>query len=598
MTQHMKIFRRIIFLALLSSLWMIFEGCPHNEGAYLPNARPIARLSNVPPQSDTVVTTSPQFTLYWVGDDPDGYVVGFRYRWTINNLQEPGVWEDYRILLNIMVQKYALMAVTKDPTAVPAVYKYFATLPPTGLDTASISHLKRGDSITVAGVKVYASNSDSILIPGTTQRDSNRFPFHVNPTSGTFIFESPDSVNLHTFAIEAIDNLGATSAVPAEVSFETPSAEAPDTKIDILPDTSLVILHKNDAFTGLEFDYHSVDPNSSYNTYQWAVDREFYAPDSVPWSTFQPYQTVKIAAESFHDPYATSHTFSVRAKNLFGVIDPTPAETTFYTFYPSFARPGYLQRILLINNSLDSASLGPQSPTRAMIESFYENILNDLGKSGKFDVWESGSAPPIGIGFPGASTLQAYSFVILVADRGNATGGMEPLLDPGRESGLIQYCNTGGNAMFIGWGIRSSTAIQVTDAFYRNLIHVDQSSVFHVGIANLLIRIPATEIIMGAQGQLGYPDIVWDSTKLYPSWSGGIPGQLLTFPTGFGETIYKTLDSNTGSPYHLESIGVRYIGPGFFNSIFLPFPLYFAQQPVAEQFMRKAFTDVGELNRP
>jgi len=598
MNLHMKILAPVLTLMLFCGVWLSIDGCNHNPGAYLPNARPIARLSNVPPKTDTVVTPSPQFTLYWVGDDPDGYVVGFRYRWTINNLTNPGLWEDYRILLNIMVQKYALMAVTKDPTAVPAVYRYFATLPPTGLDTASIGHLKRGDSILVAGVKVYASNSDSILVPGTTQRDSNRFPNHINPTSGTFIFESPDSINLHTFAIEAIDNLGAVSATPAEVSFETPSAEAPDTRLDIAPDTALAIMSLTDAFTGLEFDYHSVDPNSSYNTYQWAVDRELYPPDSVRWSEFQPYQSVRIAAGTFRNPLALSHTFSVRAKNLFGVVDPTPAETTFYTYYPLFAQPGYHQRILLINNSFDSASLGVETPDRPMVENFYQTILTDLGKSGRVDVWESSPDPPVGIGFPGASTLQAYSLVILVADRGNSSGSMIPLLGASRENSLSQYCDVGGNAMFVGWGLRSSTAIQVTDVFYRNLIHVDQSSVFHVGPQNFLIRIPSSEIFLGAQGQLGYPDIAWDSTKLYPSWRGGVPGQLLTFPTGFGETIYKMLDSNTASVYHLQSIGVRYIGPGFFNSFFIPFPLYYAKQPIAEQFFRQALSDMNELNRP
>jgi hypothetical protein len=67
-----------LFVAIAAMSW---DCEPKEPGTQYPNEKPVTRLSNVPPPDDTTRTTSPRVSLNWVGDDPDGYVVGFRYRW-------------------------------------------------------------------------------------------------------------------------------------------------------------------------------------------------------------------------------------------------------------------------------------------------------------------------------------------------------------------------------------------------------------------------------------------------------------------------------------------------------------------------------------
>ena len=77
------------------SLWliMVLTGfavatwtCKYPTGPQNPNTPPHTRLANVP-ANDTIAryiqrNAFPELQLDWVGDDPDGYVIGFQYRWT------------------------------------------------------------------------------------------------------------------------------------------------------------------------------------------------------------------------------------------------------------------------------------------------------------------------------------------------------------------------------------------------------------------------------------------------------------------------------------------------------------------------------------
>jgi hypothetical protein len=592
MTPQLRIVSRRIGLPILFALGIFASWtCTHDEGALLKNVPPIARLSNVPPPEDTINTTNPRLALSWVGDDADGYVVGFRYRWSVNSLRDPNLYRTYKIILNIIIQKFALMANTENVALIPGVYKYFATLPPEGLDIATVRILARGDSIDVAGVKVYASNSDSVRLPSTGIRVANNYPIHVNPNGGTFIFDSADSVNLHTFEIEAIDNLGALSTIPSRVSFTTPKVEPPQTFAQGgTPDTSFVLMKKTDTFLGIPCSYQGIDPNSRTIDYQWVVDLDQWPADSIPWSDFTPSQTVFVAGENFPNPYASEHTFYVRARNEFNSVDPTPATITFHTIYPDFMRPGYQQRILMINTAFDSANATAWHPTRTLINDYYTSMLNVLGKNGKVDIWNAGDDPPpaVNVGFPYRLDFTKYSLVIVTADHANFNGQWKPNLNVGRTNKLMEYCNVGGRLLITGWAPRAPGNIADANAnFYRSVIHVDPD-----------VRSPVLQPdFMGARGVLGYPDIVWDTTKMNPDWFGGLPGHWITQPVGFGEIIYKFDARNDLSPLENRPIGVRYIGVTF-NCVFLGFPLYFVEPQIAQEVLRIAMSDIGELNRP
>src|ERR1700690_2305487 len=235
MTLHRGCFfqKKSLLFTVILVIGVFVAGCKQNPGAFTPNAKPLIFLSNVPPDSSNGKKyvdslSGPYLSLSWWANDPDGFVVGYRYRGTGNENLNKNNYHSYTMLLNILVdQKYALIAVTQNPALIPPVYHYFATLTNDQLDAVSLAHLRRGASILVAGVEVFASNSDSAVLPGLAIRDSNRTPVHTNPTSGAFFFESDSAVNLHTFSIEAIDNVGALSAVPAQVSFTTGKLQAP-----------------------------------------------------------------------------------------------------------------------------------------------------------------------------------------------------------------------------------------------------------------------------------------------------------------------------------------------------------------------------------
>ncbi|MGA2625261.1 MAG: hypothetical protein ABSF91_15510 [Bacteroidota bacterium] len=310
-------------------------------GGFLPDIPPITRLANLPPGSLQPILTSsnPRLTLYWVGDDPDGYVVGFKYRWTypINGVIHERPWST---ILNIGVVKsgaenFALMLDTTNYTRwlgpgayngqtseryAPAAYKYFATLPPEGLDSSIANALDRGDTLPMQGFRLFASNPANVA-----------FPIHVNPNSGTFIFDSQDSLNNHTFEIEAIDNLGVVGA-PAKLSFNTLRVTIPRTQVNAIrydgnltqPGDSLLVIDKfTDTFNGIEIDYKGIDPNSRTLQYSWNVDSVKNPDGTLIWSDWTAADSAFVNASDF-DParkYETEHVFSVRCRNEFGAID-------------------------------------------------------------------------------------------------------------------------------------------------------------------------------------------------------------------------------------------------------------------------------------
>ncbi|HYQ86527.1 MAG TPA: hypothetical protein VES59_04725 [Bacteroidota bacterium] len=547
------------------------------KGKYLvpTNIPPITRLSNVPPPDSFIIAKNPLLTLYWVGDDPDGYVVAFRYRWNFRlNAASPFQYKPWSRVLNIIVSKFALMT-DADESNITNVYKYFATLPPEGLSPDSANRLDSAKTLIIAGSHVWASNPKII-----------HFPVHVNPNSGTFIFDSQDSLNPHTFEVSAIDNAGAAGP-PATVSFGTPRVSPPHTQITSSPtDTQLVIDRKSSTFQGIEFDFQGFDPNSRTVDYQWVVDRDLWPPDSIPWSPFTPATFARATAANFRDPYAVTHRFYVRARNEFGSIDTIGADTSFYTLYPPFLRPGYQHRILLLNNSYDWGAGGTAAhPSRAMLDAYYRALFDSAGQNGKydlFDVVDVNNGPHI---FPGLGALGQYSVIVFIGD---VTGD---ITDPEwhhsflgtRENMVHSYLNVGGKLIITAWNF--PFPLNAGPEYTRQIGHLE---VFRPD--------QVKGNFIGARGDKGYPDAVVDTAKLdTASWGQGLMSLWPGRPYGFGEIIYR-YDARNNSFFENLAIGVRYLGTTF-NVVYLGFPLYYIQQPVPTAIVRKALDDIGELNR-
>jgi hypothetical protein len=572
-----SIFRVFIFLLLCISVISSWDcSNPKDKGELYPNVPPRTRLSNVPPPEDTTVIASPRLTLNWIGDDPDGYVAGFRYRWNylLDNQQQ---YRKHKIVLNLIVEKFALMIDTDDPTKVPPIYKHFVNLIGNdGLPKADKDSLARGDTISVFGIKVYASNPDSIRLQ-TGNRVRYSFPIHTNPNSGTFIFESPDIENLHTFEISAIDNLGVLSLSPAEVSFVTPQVQAPHTRISGAPaSTVLVRMDRTPTFNGIRFDFKGIDPNTRTMDYRWVVDKEKWLADSgkIPWSQFTTNEFAYVTASDFPDPYDSVHTFYAQARNEFGAIDTVgliynesgvlvdSAWRTFRTIYPEFLKSGN-ERILIINNSADRLIGSAAYPYYWTVDSFYHNVLNGLGKHDSIiDNYRMRQYE-----FPSLGEVGKYSLVIFVCDVLNESFQHNTAITGQIQSILRDYCYIGGDLIMGGWNVSMPFNMPRDQEFFQRVIHVASSSPGR-----------ATDTLSSVIGQLGYPNLTIDLSKADVPWQGGMYWVPLNLPDGFGEIIHK-FDGKYNTPQMENgSISIRYRGITF-NSCYIGVPLYYMERP-------------------
>lgn len=570
-----------------------FFGCTECDecGAVLPNRMPETRLSNVPPPG--TISTSPLVTLSWLGDDADGYVVAYRYRWSFRlSPADPFEYKPYTYILNIMSGGLA-MIIEGDETDAPKVYKFFSTLPPEGLDTTRLNALARGDTIEIEGVRLYASNPDD-----------ERYPTHESPSKGTFIFDSQDILNPHTFEVSAIDNLGAVDSTPATVDFSTPKVPPPNSIVAVGPtDTVLVLNEFTDTFEGIYFEFQGFDPNSRTIEYSWVIDKDQWGSAPVPWSEFSLNPGVRVKASDFPDPYAVNHTIYVRARNEFGSIDtlgyftrPVNVGTdsarldTFYarrnfqTIYPSFAIPGTPQRILIINNSFDWDTLAvlPHKPAWSTLIQYYRDLYDGLGLAGKYDIINVGATPD----FPGRGVLGQYSLVHFVGDITNDFNRYASF-SSGNQQKIKDYCYVGGKFLMNGWNTTRADNLPPSTEFWNYILHIlnQQPAIGPEYVGSVHQTIPDA---------VQYPDAPLDQAKLDTAWHGAMPAFYVYQAYGFGEIIYR-YDSKSNI-FFLEGVplGIRYIGLTY-DVIFLGFPLYYTEQPAAMEILRKALQDLNHL---
>lgn len=584
-------------ILLLSAIFMLSWSCsnPGDTGKNYANQPPRTRLSNVPPTDRVTLQKSPIVTLSWIGDDADGFITGFMYRWnyTLDNQQ---LYRKYSIVLNIEVQEFTLMLETEDPAKVPAIYKYFANLVSNdGLSDDDENALIRGDTIVALGTRVYASNPDSILLQtGSRVRYSEELWVHKNPRTGKFIFESPDEENFHTFEIMAIDNNGARSPAPATVSFITPQVQAPRARITGGPERNkwvLVRKGKTPTFPGLRFDYKGVDPNTRTMDYRWVVDKDKWMDSlgSVPWSEFTTNEFVYVTADDFPDPYDSLHTFLVQARNEFGVIDTVglilddfgnvidSSYRTFKTIYPDFLRYG-TERILLINDSFDPLIGTPTYPYYWDVDSFYHSILHGLGQSDDIiDNFRMGRDI-----FPTLGEIGKYSLVIFFADATGPTNfsrAPNVTVDTKYEQILKDYCYMGGDLIMSSWNLSGGFYMVKDGEFFDRVIHVASNSPGR-----------ADDLYIGARGQLGYPDLKIDTLKADSSWRYGMDFVPVNIPEGFGEIIHK-YDAKYDFPtMENASLSVRYRGITF-NSAYFGMPLYYMERPAVDSTIAHVLYD-------
>jgi hypothetical protein len=551
------------------------------------------------------LSRSPIVSLYWVGNDGDGFVTGFAYRWTYKEKITDAEWKynpgnpenpsdpnyKWRVIVNYVIpsssgtKNLVLMMDLDTATAkvaAPSVFKFFsnAALDPERIKTDTAlsrvyNQLDSGKTVLVNGYPVYASNPPRV-----------QYPVHESPNSGTFVFESDDLKNRHIFEIVAIDN-EFTIGRKDTINFWTPEVEFPILTITKDPGRDKVFVLKEKTYTwpGIRFEFRGRDRNSRTFEYSWVVDDTATASRWSPWSSDG---FASVTALDMDTPYTGPHTFWVKCRNEFGAVTPiTPQlSRTFNTVYPLFAEPGFTHRTIVIHASTVGAIDSSHKPNMNHLEEYYRVLMDSLGIA--YDIWRTNLATNPRI--PRYEDLARYSSIYLITDFYLLPP--EGLPAPKMLGKLFYpYLDVGGRMVYNGIFTQGGLVGQVVDVDFIDSTLVKRMHLLSPS-APRNERLPA--LFQGAWGSLGYPDVQLDPAKIPPN-SDAIRYVAVNQPRGFGEVIYR-FDATINDSLLFENrpMGFRYDGITF-KTVFFGFPMYHIKQNQAVAALRKAFRDIGEL---
>jgi len=590
-------FQALISLVTIAGFALVLWTCKYPEGPANRNTVPETRLANVPANDTTALYirqgTFPEQQLYWLGDDPDGYIIGFRYRWTSTrpNVPFPNP-PDWTTVLNIIKNGWENSIIIRGtPGSLFRVYNFLATLTQ---DDAELRVI--GDSL--ATRRAFAVPYRAGIVATDSIAGADRSVIQT-PTTGTFIFFSPADSNLHRFEVASIDNSDEIDPTPATVNFWTLVSPGSVAVIDIIPaPNSMAIRTATERWLGLKFIYRSLDPNNSFG-----IDFSYNVDDSANgWSEWSASTEAYITALEFK-PLVTgrsNHVFYVRARNRWGVLSPIVSRP-FSAIVPPIDEAGYQKRLLVINNDRDGN--GTRGfPTVAQVESVYQDVLNSIPElASRYSIWRTTAN---GNNFPPLDTLGKYTTILVLQEQyiaGPATAAQQ-IFNPGEEIAVGNYLNAGGNLI---WSSSSNPMRGIFD------FPTWATDIFHtipVTLTSPIIMNSALDFV-GVRGRSGsansYPDVLLDSTKLAADSMGAIRWIPVNFPRGFAETI-TYFDSRSDDPFFEGApVGIRFLAPPpippartTYSVVYFGFPLYYAPRDVMIQTLRRAFFDVKEIPAP
>jgi hypothetical protein len=588
----------IAAVILCAAVGLFVWSCKYPSAPPLGNAPPSVRMANVPP-NDTIAQyirlgAIPEITLYWLGDDPDGYVIAFKYRWVdYPGGGGPGTPRPYQVLFNIPVLGPTPIEnpiLLKGPaTSMFRVYNFITTLNDR-LDAALIRLI--GDSLaTLRPFRVPYEFKGLPIIPEDSIAGANS-ESNPTPTRGKFIFDSPADSNKHVFEVTAIDNDMAESPTPARVTFWTLRSPAPLVIINSSPALSpvpIVRRYATDYFRGLRFAFSALDPTTFEQEFSWAVD------DTTRWSPWSTSGVALVTASYFNPIVSGTHTFYVRAKNRWGAISNIVSRQ-FTAYIPRIDDPTWPKRTLILNNDRHlTPSRGVPDSNR--VKAFYSGVMDAMGKAGRYDIWTTASKTPVGL-FPPRELITDYTSVLLLSEQRLTTfQGGQQIVNADKQQILIDYLYAGGGKLilspppdvrtsFLNWEVFSATVFKTVAT---NIIPFQQN--------------PLRDFI-GAKGVEGYPTIMLDSLK-FPVDSlvaglGALRNISLNFPVSFAQST-SLFDSYSNIGFEDLPVGIRFLAPPgqadsirTYSAINFGFPLYYADSVSVIAGLRKAFEDLNE----
>ena len=602
---HILSFPFAVFVILVAAC-IGFLSCENPTGTPKGNTFPETRLANLPP-NDTIAQyitrgVIPEQSVYWLGDDPDGYIIAYHYTWT--TFAGPAIYPGKSVtILNITalggialdtlaIVPEPVAGKTRAPGSLYRIYNFMATLDPTNLELRS----KIDDSLGTG--RVFAVPYPTGAILGDSLQGADPL-ISETPTKGVFIFDSPADSNLHKFEVSAIDNNEAMDLTPAIVNFWTLPSPGLFVFINSGPSTITspwVLRYPTDRSPGLTFTFGAIDPSTSERDYSWSVD------DTIGWSEWNDDPFTTITAIDFQQTGSDTHSFYLRGRNRWGVISPS-VNWKFRASVPPIDSVGWPKKTLVINNCrIKSSPLAPvwmPVVDSNDVNEFYRDVLGSLGKTEgpDYDLYVTSSHS---YRFPSREVFASYTSVFLVSEQElpSKPFGTETRLDPTKQQLLTEYLNIGGKILYSGspyntlsWG-NGAWEIIADDIFHILTTESDPS---------LPLVQDTTFNFVGGIGKLGYPNVQVDSTKLPPEAMGAIKNIGLSFPRGFGQTIFEFDSRNPSLGFENSPIGVRYLaGPAIpparpiFSAVYFGFPLYYAEKSGVIATLRKAFEDLNE----
>ncbi|MFQ6674789.1 MAG: hypothetical protein ACE5LH_00445 [Fidelibacterota bacterium] len=277
-----------------------------------PNSPPNTSLANIPLPGDTLFAL---VTLHWDGEDDDGFIAGYEYRYVTYHLT---------------------------PDAVEG------ECPP--------------DSV----VQMTCGDTDNGVIPVTLcAADSVVQEWRrTTETSLTIAFESSADLNFQKVQVRAVDNEGAPDPDPAERCFYTEKTFPPETEI-LIPsqdEQRFVIREVTDWFLGIPLTFTARDRDGDVVEYGWTVDH-----GDTTWTSDT---TLYIAPDRFPEPLGGRHVIQVTSRDNTNLVDPVGDTVAIYLTEPIFDRG-----ILVVDETLETSFPPGVNASDAQVDSFYADIF-------------------------------------------------------------------------------------------------------------------------------------------------------------------------------------------------------------------------------
>ena len=227
--------------------------------------------------------------------------------------------------------------------------------------------------------------------------------------------------------------------------------------------------------------------------------------------------------------------------------------------------------ILVVDETRDGTG-APGSPTDEQVDNFYRNVLRGY----TFAEWDYTNK-----GSPSIWDIGLYSTVIWHGDDYAHQQIYSVLPD------LRKYLDAGGKLWIVGWRPVAALMGGGTYPFYF------EEGNFLYDYLKLSSGNESKQIdFVGADGQLGFPSIRVDSTKIPQTWGGKLK-YIDVFTTFDAEVMYTFNSASGDTIFDNKPCGVGYFeGPHMI--VLFGFPLYFMEEEQARAVARRILYWFGE----